>query len=299
MNYVSIGFDGLSTAGKSTLVGMLHLRAPYSDVVSENQMDPLRPVTSRLNRLFKEKSYKDAVEEAKTEYAGTVVDGDTYTVAAQITDADEYAVQELKFKDEKCMKQAALAYMFAAGRARVNNRIDRRKNLILDRWVATGCAYQAYDGETESYPWDEILNLNEEMGISLPDVQLLVTCPVDEIPARRSYRQKEGRGTAGQMSAGREDEIYRQFMKMKPRLESMPFLHVVNAGIPCEDRSQQLRQAIPSYLKVESFLRALTATGKVPSSLLSGETLTLPQAEEFFLDGENMEKIRARQIGKV
>ena len=50
-------FDGLSLSGKSTMVQMLKERSKNTVIMRENQFDPIRTLTSYVNRLLKNSEF--------------------------------------------------------------------------------------------------------------------------------------------------------------------------------------------------------------------------------------------------
>lgn len=117
--------------------------------------------------------------------------------------------------------------------------------MILDRWQVTGWAYQV---DPEGYTWQDIRKLHGEFGIVLPDVQIILTCPIEQIPLRRAYRDKQGVGTAGQMSRGREHVILSAFLEIYDHLKIGTRTYLFgNTGIPVEGLKQQILQAIPTF----------------------------------------------------
>ena len=298
-----IAFDGLSLAGKSTMVEMLFQRSTNARVIRENTYDPIRPATSKLNKLFKsgKYSFEDCLEiiaedEEFANYAYVAVDAGKY-------------VENFHFDGSGAKKQAALAYFFTAGRKVVNDELIKQfknNDVILDRWFATGCAYQTFppDENDDSYSWERIRELNEDMGIWYPHMQFLITLPekdLDQIAIRKAYRQKQGVGTAGQMSSGREKIIYNEFRKIERWFSEngVPVVNVENRGTPSMDLQEQIEQAIPAYLKVESELRQEIEKGMAPRKYgLAKEILTPDQAKEFFLEPEMMNNIHERQTSK-
>lgn len=193
-----VAFDGLSLSGKSTMVAMLKERSQNAMVVRENILDPYRPTTAMLNNLLKGSQPYQAVRQLEQNVSEQhrLVLNKALDYAAAFQDSDR--------------KQAILAYMFAAGRQVVDRYVREtigKQDLILDRWQITGWAYQA----GERYSWQEIRKLNQEFGIILPHVEIVLTCPIDQIPQRREFREKFRVGTAGQMSLGREGIILQVF----------------------------------------------------------------------------------------
>ncbi len=47
------------------------------------------------------------------------------------------------------------------------------------------------DCEDEAYTWQHIKDLNFRHGVRVPNMQVILTCPAEQIPKRRAYRQKE------------------------------------------------------------------------------------------------------------
>lgn len=238
-----VAFDGLSLAGKSTMVAMLEERSEDAQVVRENTFDPLRPITSRLNRLLKQTDPYEAVKSISEE---------TPEHKAILRKALEYA---FAFEDFD-QKQALLAYMFTAGRHIVNQYVVERMqghDLILDRWQMTGWAYQAGEG----YSWQEIRKLNQEFGIIIPHIEIVLTCPIEQIPQRRKFREKSRIGTAGQMSPGREEMILQVFLAIfrQIREEGMQIYLIENQGTPTENLEGQIRQAIPTFQQIEDIVK--------------------------------------------
>ncbi len=244
MVYKTVAFDGLSLAGKSTMVQMLLERSLDAEVVRENTFDPYRPTTSKVNRLLKEVEPYEAVKLASEEFP------DSRKV---LQNAMEYALQ---FQGSPRL-QALLAYLFASGRKVVDDYVGQaveRHDVILDRWQITGWAYQV---DPEGYTWQEIRKLNERLDIRMPDIQVLLTCPPDQIPLRKAYREKQGVGTAGQMSRGREHIILPEFLEIYNQLkDTMPIYLFENNGTPVPELELQIRQAIPIFGKVEDVVRA-------------------------------------------
>lgn len=79
-----VAIDGLSLAGKSTMVQMLLERSEKAAVVRENTWDPHRTATSRLNRLLREMEISQALKQTAEEFLNS---------QQVIRDAGEYASQ--------------------------------------------------------------------------------------------------------------------------------------------------------------------------------------------------------------
>ncbi|MDI6721827.1 MAG: hypothetical protein QMD85_05515 [Candidatus Aenigmarchaeota archaeon] len=303
-DHAIIAFDGLSLAGKSTMVSMLRERSQNALVIRENVYDPLRPVTSRLNRIFKENvcSYNKGLDQLAQEYQ------EGSYVLETIDEARRYADRlELEGPDREKRRQACLAYFFAKGRAFVNDEVRKQimmSDVILDRWQASGWAYQTCPAKTEEddpYTWHNVRELNEEMGIWYPNMQIIVTCPIEQIPQRRAFRQKIGAGTAGQMSDGREEMICNNFQEIYKWLlgRGVPTIWVENHGAPCESLEDQLRQAIPNYLALEDELCDNIENriiGGFDAYNLAPGSLSEKEAEQFFLQPEVLDRIYRRQV---
>ncbi len=272
MSYKTVAFDGLSLAGKSTMVQMLLERSQDAEVIRENAHDPYRVVTSEVNKLLKQHVPAEAVRLALQEFP----------------DASDLLYEAIGYSIlfPKAQKQALLAYMFTKGRKVVDDyvrSVKEKHDIILDRWQLTGWAYQV---GSEGYSWQDIRELNEDNSITVPDVQFLLTCPVDEIPARKAYREKSGVGTAGQMSRGREDVILPAFLEIYKALDgTMPIYLLENAGIPVSDVKEQIRQAIPTFQKVEA------AVSKRGFKLRTNQVAD----EVFWLDPKRLQRIYDRQ----
>lgn len=270
-----VAFDGLSLAGKSTMVAMLEERSENAQVIRENTCDPFRPTTSQLNKLLKRAGPYEAVKSLSE---------DSPEHKATLYKALEYA-SAFVGPDQR---QALLAYMFTAGRQVVNQYVMERMqdhDLILDRWQMTGWAYQV----GENYSWQEIQRLNQEFGIILPQVQFLLVCPTNQIPQRRAFREKVGVGTAGQMSSEREAIILKAFWAIfrKLKTDGMQIHLIENRGIPVENLGEQIRQAIPTYQQIENIVRE---TGfKLRSDQVASQT-------DFWLEAERLSRIQRRQI---
>ncbi|MBL7147570.1 MAG: hypothetical protein ISS82_01980 [Nanoarchaeota archaeon] len=319
-----IAFDGLSLAGKSTMVQMLYLRSLNAVVIRENEFDPIRNATSRLNKLLKSMSPYDGLDALAEEFQ------DIPLVVETSNKAKNY-IKELNLEGSSYVKdkQAALAYFFTKGRSFVNEEVIKQlqehdKDVILDRWLVSGMAYQVQPNrfmakqmglpdefikkincEDEAYRWQDIRDLNFEQGVWVPNMQIILTCPIEQISERRVYRQKQGVGTSGQMSGGREEIIYHSLMEINEWLleKGIPSFKVENTGTPIESLQEQIRQAIPIYLLIEKQLRGCIdrkIVGGFHNYRLANDSLTLKQAKEFFLDSSNIDSIYERQcLGRV
>lgn len=268
-------FDGLSLAGKSTMVGMLSERASSAEVIRENTFDPHRPATSDLNKKLKVNELKKAFELVQEEFP------DSRVVLARAFDYSQNYSPDAR-------RQAMLAYMFTAGRSIVDNHLQEvieHKDVILDRWQVTGWAYQA---DPTGYTWHDARKLNEDFGITMPDIQIILTCPIDQIPQRREYRDKEGAGTAGQMSRGREQIILPAFLEIAEFLaqEGVPVVTIENEGVPFPDLTAQIQQATLTYSLVEDFLRERGFNLK--------DKLKTPKS--YWTNPDRLERIRERQV---
>lgn len=237
-------FDGLSLSGKSTMVQMLKERSKNTVIMRENQFDPIRTLTSYVNRLLKNSEF-DSVFPLASE---------------RFPEFDEVLEVARGYSNSFIgmgKNQALLAYLFTKGRNIVNDKVEelaKESSVILDRYRFTGCAYQV---EPNIYSWQEINSLNDSFGIIMPDIQFLLTCPIDQVPIRRSYRQKQGRGTAGQMSIGREDIILPTFHDMYESFkDKMQIYMIENSGTPVPSIEKQIQQAIPTYCRIEDILSA-------------------------------------------
>lgn len=293
-----IAFDGLSLSGKTTFSQMLLERSPNAVLIRENESDPYRDMTSFANKVFKESvPYEKQIAAIKAEYPqnATIVD-----------DAVSY-VRDLGLEGPTPHKkrQATLAYFFARGRKEVNKEVEQafeKGDVILDRWIVSGWAYQTQppiDCEDDPYTWRHIKALNDDMGIWYPYAQVIVSCPVDQIPARRAYRQKQGSGTSGQMSTGREHIIQPVFEEIHKWLleNGIPPMYIENAGSPTEKLEDQIRQALPAYLKIEGTLHSwiYDPVVYIHQYDLTPQPLSLREAEEFFLRPDVLERIHKRQ----
>lgn len=269
-----VAFDGLSLAGKSTMVGMLEKRSINAEVVRENTYDPYRKTTSLVNKELKTNRLVNAVESAIREFPES---------EKLLIDALTYA----RSYSPAIRKQPLLAYMFTAGRKDVDGHVResvRTRDVILDRWQVTGWAYQV---DPAGYTWQDIRKLNQDFGISMPDVQIILTCSVEQIPLRKAYREKEGVGTSGQMGAGKEHIILPAFQEIYDALSgSMPVEMIENAGIPTPDLVDQIRQAIQAYGRIENLVRN-------SGSAIDDSSLNNP--EQFWLNQESLERIEGRQ----
>jgi len=276
MVYKAVSFDGLSLAGKSSMVQMLSEISLDAEVVRENTYDQFRPATSKLNKLLKELNPPEAVEKVSEKYPD---------FKPFLRDALEYSSI---FEDKPTsQKQALLAYMFTQGRKSVDDYVReaiKRHDVILDRWKISGMAYQV---DPEGYSWQEIRRLNDiTFDILTPDVQIILTCPIAQIPDRRAYRDKLGAGTAGQMSKGREDIILPAFIEIFNTMKSeTPVYLFENCGTPVEDIRGQIRQAIPTFQKIED---AVSEHG----FRLKQEKI---DDEAFWLEPERLQRIYSRQ----
>ncbi|MFH1182507.1 MAG: hypothetical protein V1702_06115 [Candidatus Woesearchaeota archaeon] len=274
MNHKTVAFDGLSVAGKSSMVQMLLERSFDAEVVRENTCDKHRPTISRVNELLKEMMPFQAAKKASEEFpASTTV----------LQNAMEYASQ---FQGS-LQQQALLAHLYTAGRKVVDDYVAeavQRRDVILDRWQMTGWAYQV---DPEGYTWQEIRKLNAEFGIRMPDIQILLTCPIDQISVRRAYREKLGVGTAGQMSRGREHIILPAFLEIYRQLKGkMPIYLLENHGTPVPQLEEQIRQAMPTFQRVEEIVRT-------HGFRLNGNQIT--SLEAFLLNSERLQRIYERQ----
>ena len=248
---ITVAFDGLSVVGKSTVVKMTNYAAESSVIVKENIHDPYRESTAAVNRLIKQgKPLRDIPQEVSRSHPMS---------SGLLNDAFAYCLGF--YNDYRTQSQAFLAYMFVWGRRNVANYVEsllylnQYDLLLLDRWQRTNWAYQSV---TPHYQYQKIRNLNKRFRILLPDVQFILSCPAEEIPKRRAFRDKIGRGTAGQMSPGREQEILPVFQEIysdEAAAGNRDIFWVENSGEPSECIELQIRQAIPTYKQVEAELR--------------------------------------------
>lgn len=275
MVYKAVSFDGLSLAGKSTMVQMLSERSGDAEVVRENTYDRFRPVTSRLNKLLKELDPLGAVKKASEEYSD---------FKPILMDALDYSLFEDKPTSQK---QALLSYMFTQGRKTVDDYVRKaieKHDVILDRWKISGMAYQV---DPEGYGWQEIRDLNDvKFDILTPDVQIILTCPIGQIPIRRAFRDKQPVGTAGQMSKGREHIILPAFKEIFNAMKSeTPVYMFENCGTPVEDMKEQIKQAIPIFQQIENVVDKHGFRLKEK----------IDDVEAFWLEPERLRKIYERQ----
>ncbi len=272
----SMAFDGLSLAGKSTMVQMLLERSLDAEIVRENTYDPHRPATSMTNKLLKDMDPHSAVHTVSQMFPGS---------KKVLAEAERYASRF----GMPYQKQALLAYLFTAGRSVVDSYVReaiKEHDVILDRWQVTGWAYQA---EPEGYTWHEIKKLNEQFNITVPDIQFILTCPIEQIPARRAYREKAGVGTAGQMGKGREHIILPAFLKIHEYLSGKtPVYMSENSGIPAQNLEDQIRQAAATFRRIEEI-------AGINGFRLKDENIT--DTEAFWLDPGRLERIHQRQTG--
>ncbi len=260
-----VAFDGLSLAGKSTMVQMLYERCVGAEVVRENRLDPHRNATSRANKLLNGKLTQEewALLDPKVRTTNAApIDPElaAYQASMEFPASRQIlkgaAAYSSRFPGE-ARSQVFLAYMFTAGRREVDSHVRealKKGDVILDRWKLTGCAYQA---APPHYSWEDVMALNEDFGVLTPDLQFIMTVPIDQIDPRRAFRAKEGAGTAGQMSRGREQTILAQFKEMAADLSAPWSIYVLeNQGVPAEGIKQQVEQAVPTYHVVEGLSRA-------------------------------------------
>lgn len=267
--------DGLSLAGKSTMAGMIAERAVSAEVVRENTFDPHRQTTSFVNKELKSNDIQIAVQ----------------STARQFPESENILHEALIYSrnySPEAQKQALLAFMFTAGRKVVDGHVRKavkEKDVILDRWQVTGWAYQV---DPSGYTWQDIRQLNKDFGIIDPHLQIILTCSVDQIPLRKAYREKEGIGTAGQMSKGKEHIILPAFVEIFNALKDVMLIEMIeNVGIPTPDLSEQIKQAVQTYGRIEDLLRK-TGFAIQPNSI--------DNPEAFWLDPQRLQRINERQI---
>lgn len=266
--------DGLSLAGKSTIVGMLDERATNAQVIRENTFDPHRRTTSFVNRELKTNDMQKVVDSAARQFPES---------ESMLNEALHYA----RGYSSDAQNQALLAFMFTAGRKVVDGHVRQvaeEKDVILDRWQVTGWAYQV---DPSGYTWQDIRQLNKDFGIIVPHAQIILTCSIDQISLRRAYREKKGVGTAGQMSKGKEHIILPAFVEIFNALkDEMPIEMIENAGTPTPDLSEQIRQAARTYGIVEDLLR---------KSGFTLQTNSVDNPDAFWLDPQRLQRINERQ----
>lgn len=269
-----VAFDGLSLAGKSTMVGMINERAANAQIIRENTLDPHRKTTSFVNKELKISDIENAVKSATRQFPESEL-----ILSEALCYSREYSPE--------AQSQALLAFMFTSGRKVVDGHVReivKEKDVILDRWQVTGWAYQVAPG----YTWQDVKKLNEDFEIVLPNVQIILTCSVDQIPLRKAYREKEGVGTAGQMSKGREHIILPAFVEIFNALkDGMPIEMIENAGTPTPDLSEQIKQAVRTYGKIECLLK---------TSGFEIQPFPVDNPDAFWLDPQRLQRINERQI---
>ena len=296
--YSTSAYDGLSLAGKSTMVEMLHQRSNNSVVVRENKYDPIRPITSETNKMLKK--YCDKPEFVKDVLIQQIKNHKEHKGLFEEI-LEEYENKwKYEYTQEKCM-QACLARMFTQGRKIVDEKTSYLKesnNLIYDRWQISGWAYQSSPSNSKddkAFTWREIKQMNEELDIGLPDMQFILTCPIEDIQKRREFRHKVGYGTAGQMSKGREEIIYNAFLEINPWLsDKIPNYMIENEGIPTEDMKKQIEQSIPIYVEIENTIRNTLKDWSLKEPFRDAQA-----AREYFLDDKNLHQIGLRQAGEL
>ena len=247
-----VAYDGLSGSGKSTFVGMLGESArAYGQnclIISENREDPLRNMTAALARtlLQEHRPLEDVIREF-------VPRTDVQLVA--VNEAYTYSTSW----SGRAREQAFLAYLFAYGRRHVEWEIRRQEPdydlIILDRNQVTGWAYQS---DLPDYGWQEIRSLNADFGIRLPDIQIFLSCPVNQIGPRRELRQKLATGTAGLMSGNkaRQQEILEVFRVIYPALQAEGHAcnWFENQGSPSAEMADQVAQATLVFVDIAEWL---------------------------------------------
>ncbi|MBI5389905.1 hypothetical protein HZB02_00265 [Candidatus Woesearchaeota archaeon] len=278
MPYTRIAFDGLSLAGKSTMVQMLLECSLDAVVIRENTLDPYRPMTSRVNKLLKEKTIPEVIDVIGSEFSQH---------ASVLHDAFQYASA---FGSSQ--NQAMLAYLFTTGRKEVALASQphlEEQDVIHDRWKLSGCGYQV---DLPAYTWKMILDLNDRFEIPDPHAQFLLTCPLTEIPLRKQYREKQGTGTAGQMSKGKEHIILPAFLAMSQNADlqsRFPIYLLENKGNPVDDLQTQILQALPANCKIEEAIR-----GSTSFRFKEPEIIRDPS---FWLEPTRLQRIYGRQTG--
>lgn len=294
-----ISLDGLSLSGKSTMVQMLQERLEDSVVVKENHLDPLRPAISLINKNHKSGMHIfNAVKLASEEY-----DSFKHIFKDAIRYVDKFMHEsDLDIDDQQFIKQPLMAYLFTQGRKIVNETVkdlSKDHDVILDRWAVTGWSYQ---GILPEYTWRAVRELGDKEEIWYPDLQVFMACPVDQIPLRRAYRQKEGIGTAGQMSGGIEDKILSNLLNIRNQISSEGILThwVENMGRPVKNIDEQIAQATLTYVKLESKMRefnnSILGERRTPFKL-SREFDSEDEAKGYFLNPGVMDRIYGGQIG--
>ena len=188
MSFKVISFDGISGTGKSTLMRWaMGYFAQQNKVagISENLLDPWREeLAARIKDIRASNCDKKNEDRVFVEYA---VRGRQFIT--------ETFVQLLKTQ-------------------------AKTELLFLDRWTATCMAYQSLNGLEPV----EIFEKHNQAGIIQPDLQVILTCPVDMAVDRVDRRTtKHGRGVSGKMSTVRKKDgtvVLIASHKKKQRIQS-------------------------------------------------------------------------------
>lgn len=265
-----VAFDGVTGAGKTTLIGMLLADSANAVVVRENEYDPIRPLTKAVYRVAHGLDGKLGTWEDVVKTLHLVPKSDDDVIGG--TDVKQEALDYANHYNRDERSHALLAYLFTCGRTFTNRRVKelaQRHNVILDRWQLSGWVGQSYEG----HGWWKTRELNKEMGILWPDVQFIVSCPPENIAERRAIRAGQGVVKPYQIPVEKEGELINTYRSIYDELrrEGIRTNLIENNGKSTEDAALQMKQAYVTYRYVRSTLSANDYTFKKQPLELNGK----------------------------
>ncbi len=274
MSHVSVALEGIRGTGKSTLTHMLYERSENAIICEKRSIYPYYMAKNRvyaiLNNMLTVDEWKkldksvrrergaDRMSEISAEETAYQVGLEFPHLHKLLQDVLEYSS---RFGVEQARKQAFIAYLYTADRREATEWVKKQltnHDVIFDRWRLSGCAYQ----ETPGYGWRDIKNLHDELGVLTPDLEVVLTLPLDQINGRRYFRLLEGaRGVGpmvGRVEANLEEERRRTeiFLEMARELKEPSRIVVVeNKGTGIQSLRKQIEQALPAYWALEGVVR--------------------------------------------
>ncbi|MBI4177369.1 MAG: hypothetical protein HY516_03290 [Candidatus Aenigmarchaeota archaeon] len=301
MKHVSVELEGIRGAGKSTLAQMLYERSADAVVCEKRKIYPYDRAKARvytiLNNMLATEEWMKLDERVRrgkgAERMGEITAEDAaYQAVLEFPDLRNVFQAALdysaKFAGEQAKKQALIAYMYTTDRAEASEWVRQQMqnhDVIFDRWRLSGCAYQ----EAPGYGWRDIKRLHDELGVTVPSVEIVLTLPLEEINSRRYFRLMEGTRSTGAMVGRAEANLAEErrrmavFLEMAQELDDTGIFVVENMGVGVRGIRKQVEQALPAYRVVERIVRDAGFALKDSST-------------ENWEDPETLERIRAAQM---
>lgn len=307
-----ICFDGISGAWKSWASAMLSEILTVDWLIfSENKYDPLREVTSQVNKQLKTQRASEVVDNLPS-LQSLAKDINLAWIRAKLKNIwNEKPLDKIQWLDDlqtitrlhklnldeleaDDAKQVILAYLFSMWRWYSQLKLEELKKqyglIILDRRLWSTMSYQA----TKTYTRRDIENLNFLNWVKFPTISIILHCPADQIHPRRALRDKKVVWTSGQMSNGRELTIMETQRKIVEDFSSFsyPISLLVNKWTPTQDIKEQIKQACNIFWEIYNKINPMLDPWTI-MQFWSKEDLV-----EYMLEDERVERIVAIQCNK-